>query len=805
MQYYTFELDDESQDLCIIATPFGLFKYKKLPMGIKPASDIAQAAMVKTIHGIDDADCYIDDVGIWSNSWSDHLKTLRRVLQRIQDDGFALNILKCEFGVTETDWLGFWMTPIGLKPWKKRVDPILHLAPPKDLSAVRAFIGAVAYYRDMFQHRSHILAPLTDLTKGAGPRKRKITWSELHQTAFDKMKALIARDVLMRYPDHNLPFHVYTDASDLQLGSVILQGDAPVAYFSRKLNAAQRNYSTIEKELLSIVETLKEYRTMLYGCVELHIYTDHKNLTYNKLSSQKVMRWRLFIEEFQPIFHYVKGADNIIADALSRLPRTEGQGLVTQPASPGDVPTIQKPEIPHADLTSDTEPDDTSFAHHSHYYTRECRNCSRTTPNESNQDDEFFYAFSVATDDDEMLECLLNYPDLDANTSHLLDYQAMATAQQNDADLLHRLETSPAKYSRKLVEDVELIIYTPTPEARWRICIPDEHLDATIKWYHQVLNHIGIIRLYKTIALHFYNRHLRTRIELIVKTCDACQRSKLPGKGYAELPPREPRMVPWQEIAVDLIGPWTIKVHERKIIFRALTIIDTTTNLAELIRIHNKSAAHVGLQLENAWLSRYPRPEFIIYDQGSEFLGEGFQRIIERHRIHPHPTSVKAPTANGICERLHQTVSNVLRPLISMHPPQNIDEAGLIVDSALQTASFSARAAIHSTMGVTPGAVAFSRDMLLNIPFIADLQLLKDKREQLIHEQLLRSNRSRISHDYRAGDEILILTYKPDKLDDRAVGPFRIEQVHVNGTVTIRRNANITERINIRRIKPYRR
>ena len=69
----------------------------------------------------------------------------------------------------------------------------------------------------------------------------------------------------------------------------------------------------------------------------------------------------------------------------------------------------------------------------------------------------------------------------------------------------------------------------------------------------------------------------------------------------------------------------------------------------------------------------------------------------------------------------------------------------------------------------------------------------------------MRSNRSRISHDYRAGDEILILTYKPDKLDDRAVGPFRIEQVHVNGTVTIRRNANITERINIRRIKPYRR
>ena len=83
MQYYTFELDDESQDLCIISTPLGLFKYKKLLMGIKPASDIARAAMVKTIHGIVDANCYIDDVRIWSNSWSDHLKTLRRVLHKI--------------------------------------------------------------------------------------------------------------------------------------------------------------------------------------------------------------------------------------------------------------------------------------------------------------------------------------------------------------------------------------------------------------------------------------------------------------------------------------------------------------------------------------------------------------------------------------------------------------------------------------------------------------------------------------------------------------------------------------------------
>jgi hypothetical protein len=151
---------------------------------------------------------------------------------------------------------------------------------PNNVKQVRLFIGSVTYYRDMFPRRSHQLAPLTELTG-----KGHIVWMSHQIKAFEIMKAMMIRDCLLRYPDHNKPFEIYTDASDYQLGAVIMQDGRPVAYYSRKLTDAQKNYTTMEKELLSIYETFKEFRSMLLGA-QIKIFTDHKNLTY---TSQQII------------------------------------------------------------------------------------------------------------------------------------------------------------------------------------------------------------------------------------------------------------------------------------------------------------------------------------------------------------------------------------------------------------------------------------------------------------------------------------------------------------------------------------
>ena len=134
------------------------------------------------------------------------------MLSRLGANDFAINPLKCEWGVQETDWLGYWLTPLGLKPWREKIDAILKHSPPTTLKELRAFIGAVTFYRDMFPRQSHILDPFTKLTKGS---PKKIIWTDHHQKAFDTMKAVMAQDVMVRYPAHNLPFHVYTDVQML--------------------------------------------------------------------------------------------------------------------------------------------------------------------------------------------------------------------------------------------------------------------------------------------------------------------------------------------------------------------------------------------------------------------------------------------------------------------------------------------------------------------------------------------------------------------------------------------------------------
>lgn len=281
----------------------------------------------------------------------------------------------------------------------------------------------------MYPKGSHILAPLTKLTDVKGV----IKWMPKCPKAFDQIKALLAKEAFLRYPDHNKPFHIYADASDLQLSPAIFQNNAPITFYSHKLNATQRNYTGGRKELLLVIRTLKEFRTMLYDCPNIHVYTDHKNNTFHCLQSQHVLCWHLFLEDFGVQFHYIKGQTNFLTDALSCLLFAERQHLID-----AQLPVEAAPPDPLQNF------------------------------------------YTMVIDNDDLLDCFVHIP-ASKSIPFVLNYNTIRNAQARDARLQQLRQQHLTQYVNQLLApDVHVTCYIPKPNQPWKIYLPSELLDSAI-------------------------------------------------------------------------------------------------------------------------------------------------------------------------------------------------------------------------------------------------------------------------------------------------------------------------------------
>ena len=220
----------------------------------------------------------------------------------------------------EVEYLGFLLTTEGIQPQPKKLEAMKHLEAPKNTKQLKMFLGMVNFYRDMWKRHSHILAPLNKLAGKKG--KMNWYWGPAEQKAFMEAKRMLADEAKLAFPDFTKPFHLYSDASDRQLGATVCQDGKPLGFYTRKLNSAQLNYTVGEKELLGIVEGLKAFEGILRG-QDVTIHTDHLNLLYQQMPTQRMIRWRLLMEEFHPVVKHVAGKDNDAADALSRLDITD--------------------------------------------------------------------------------------------------------------------------------------------------------------------------------------------------------------------------------------------------------------------------------------------------------------------------------------------------------------------------------------------------------------------------------------------------------------------------------------------------
>jgi len=310
-------------------------------------------------------------------------------------------------------------------------------------------------------------------------------------------------------------------------------------------------------------------------------------------------------------------------------------------------------------------------------------------------------------------------------------------------------------------------------------------------------------RTEQTIKQHFWWNNLARDVAIHCGSCDICQCTKRTYSKYGHLPEKVADTDPWDKLCVDMIGPYTIKRKGKKELnLWAVTMIDPATGWFEMKQVEDKEAITVAEVVEQTWLTRYPWPTQIVYDKGSEFMGDFAQMVEKDYGIKRRGITVRNPQANAIIERIHQTIANSIRTMQLQDDPYINEKdpwAGI-----LAAAMFATRATYHTTLKATPAQLVFGRDAILNNAFQPDWDQIKERKQRRIRENNLRENKKRIRHIYKTGDKVLCLS-KPTKAKfgiDPWEGPHIIAKINHNGTVHVRKGV-VIETLSIRQIKPY--
>ncbi len=256
--FYQIPISENSNDLLTFNTPFGRYKFLRMPFGIKSASEVYQRTASQLFDSLPCTAAIMDDILVWGETDAEHDVALRRALDKARESNLTLNRKKCKIGLTQVSYIGQTLTPEGLKVQSSKVEAIVNMEIPTDKQSLMRFLGMITYVGKFVPNYSQRAEPLRELLK----KEVEWHWTERHDRCVADLKLALSTAPVLAYFDPKKPIVVSVDASSAGLGACLLQNDQPVAYASRSLNSAEVNYAQIEKEMLAIT----------WGCVKFHDY-----------------------------------------------------------------------------------------------------------------------------------------------------------------------------------------------------------------------------------------------------------------------------------------------------------------------------------------------------------------------------------------------------------------------------------------------------------------------------------------------------------------------------------------------------
>ncbi len=321
--FHQLEMDPVSSELTTFVCPLGKFKYVRMPFGLKNAPAVFQAAVEAVLEPVSSMCCnYIDDVVVYSVNWEQHMKDLRSVIECLGDAGFKIKMRKCVFGRKYLTYLGHRIGGGGVSIPECRVKALREFVKPRTKKDMRAFLGAMSYYRRFIKGFGSLSSCLTPAISLRAPRQ--VEWTRGMNSAYSELRSLLCDHVMLCVPSVDDELRLYTDASGDGIGACLHvvrdEVESPAAFFSHQLRPAEKNYSITELESLAVVAAIRHFERLVYAR-PLEVITDHKAclaLLSGKGLNRRLLRFALALQDRAIKLVHRAGSLHSNADGFSR-------------------------------------------------------------------------------------------------------------------------------------------------------------------------------------------------------------------------------------------------------------------------------------------------------------------------------------------------------------------------------------------------------------------------------------------------------------------------------------------------------
>lgn len=831
--YYQLSLAPSSRPYTAFTTDRAQYQMKRLPMGLKTSPSSFSRAMTIALAGLNYESCfiYLDDIIVFGKSLKEHNTNLVKVLQRLRQVNLKLNPQKCEFLRKEMLYLGHVISAAGISPDPEKVECVRQYPRPKSAEEVKRFVAFVNYYRRFIENFAHIVQPLNQLTR----KNVAFEWSVNCQKAFDTLKAKLVNPPILQYTDFSETnqFNLKTDASGFGISAILSNSDDTViAYASRALNKAERNYCTMERELLAIVWGVQHFRPYLYSR-KFVIYTDHRPLIYlfSLINpSSRLTKFRLILEEYDFKIMYIKGSENA-ADALSRI-EVESSDLTTLSNKVSYVTTRAQ----HRKHSNQTEKDDTSTSATNNRidhpelvellkkpvesvelrpisWLEFSKISSNTNQMHKNyKSNNFFYEVSS-----QIIYISQNPRSALTLEASLRDLNNMCIKYKIDELCIVRNNNERTKEFIKVIVRNKSIVQ----KGGIKLCIvkgsqviDDRELrQLVLNDFHMLPTggHAGVNRMYNNVKRHYFWIGMRKDVENFVRRCDDCQRYK------HSVPRREPLTVTttatsaFEKVYLDLVGPLPPDAKNNRYI---LTLQCELSKFVEAYPIENKESFTVAKAFVDNFVLRFGLPLTVVNDLGAEFVGNIFKDTCKILGVKQLNSTAYHHETLGSLENSHKGLNAFLRIQMSKQTDS--------WSSWIPFWCFSYNTTTHTETKYTPYELVFGKSVVLpsNINNKVDplynfdnyqlelkyrLQVAcQDARRNLIDSK----NKRKVVYDtksrpanYNAGNKVLLRNDAGSKLEQLYNGPYEVVKENVSN-ITLKIDGKEVS-VHKNRVKPY--